>query len=132
MSPFYFETHFCTPDPGVDWPRQFAILSAQATTGEKWSPERNRLADRKREDFLRELAIWHRRVIGYSPTTSHAEPCCSAVLPFDAACEIGVRFHQDVLYHVADDLLSVSYCDGRRELVRVGRFSERLTTELFG
>ena len=49
MHPAYFETHFRTPDFGVEWPQAFAIVSAYATTGERWPLKRNLAADRELE-----------------------------------------------------------------------------------
>ena len=127
MHPAYFETHFRTHGHDAEWPPEFVIISAYATTGEQWPVERNVAADQELEAQLRKQSTWLRRVTGYSPITGHAEPSWAAVLPFDVACDLGARFHQDAIYHVADDVLSVSYCDGRRQLVRVGRFRERLS-----
>lgn len=126
MHPAYFETRFHAPDAGEDWPQEFVIISAYATTGHHWSRERNASADRELADALRERTTWLRRVTGYSPETGHAEPSWAAMLPFEAACDLGVKFEQDAIYSVAGDELSVSYCDARRQLVPVGSFRERL------
>ena len=45
INPLYLSTFL---DLGPDWseqPKEFAIISAYATTGEKWSAERNQQAD---------------------------------------------------------------------------------------
>lgn len=47
-------------------------------------------------------------------------------MPFDAACDLGLRYRQDATCHVQGDQLSVSLCDDRRGLVAVGAFRERL------
>ena len=60
-----------------------------------------------------------RRVTGRSPTGDHAEPSWAAELPFDEACDLGLKFKQTAIYHVCDDQLSVSYCDQRRKFVPV-------------
>ena len=130
MHPAYFETRFHTPVLDVEWPQEFVIVSAYATTGEHWPLERNLAADRELESYLRGMRIWIRRITGYSPTSVHAEPSWAAVVPFDAACDLGLSFHQDAIYHVADDVLSISYCDHRRDLIQVGNFRERLTQGL--
>ena len=44
----------------------------------------------------------------------------------DAACDLGMQFQQDAIYHIADDLLSVTHCDHRRKLIHIGGFRERL------
>ncbi len=78
---------------------------------------------------LQQLGVWTARITGYSPTTGHAEPGWAAVLAFDAACDLGLRYRQDAIYHVAGDTLSVSFCDERRKLVAVGPFRERVREE---
>jgi hypothetical protein len=40
MNPVYFETRFRTDQPEIDWPSEFVILSAFATTGQSWTPAR--------------------------------------------------------------------------------------------
>ena len=47
------------------------------------------------------------------------------MMPIEEACEIGLRYRQDAIYHVKNDLLSVTYCD-ERELVNIGSFEARL------
>lgn len=128
MHPSYFETHFHAPTGGEDWPLEFVIISAFATTGEHWPHERNVAADQQLAECLQEQTTWLRRVVGYSPTTYHAEPSWAAVLPFDEACDVGLNFCQDAIYHVSGDVLSVSFCDRQRRLVHVGSFRERLKT----
>lgn len=129
MKPEYFETHFRVGDRNAEWPREFVIVSAYATTGEQWTQEENETADRRLESSLRSRGCWLRRITGYSPRTGHAEPSWASVMSFNAACDLGSEFRQDAIYHVCDDLLSVSFCDERRQLVEVGRFRERLHPE---
>jgi hypothetical protein len=124
MHPAYFETRFRTPTPVPSWPGAFAIVTAYATTGESWSDAENERADLRLEEALADG--WRERITGYSPTTGHAEPGWAVALPFDDACDLGERFRQDAVYLVEADDLFVSYCDGRRALVRVGSFRERL------
>jgi hypothetical protein len=125
MHPAYFETRFRTPVPVDDWPPSFVIVSAHATTGESWSDEENARADARLEAEVA-TAGWHQRITGYSPATGHAEPGWAVVLPFDEACDLGLRFRQDAIYLVRSGELLVSHCDERRALVRVGGFDERL------
>ncbi len=63
---------------------------------------------------------------GYSPSSGHAESGWAVGLAFDVACEIGTLFKQDAIYFVIEDQLYVSFCDYRRDLTYVDRFSERL------
>lgn len=128
VHPAYFETRFRTPASITSWPDEFVIVTAYATTGEAWPAEENERAGRCLDQELRgELRVaWCQRITGYSPTSGHAEPGWAVELPFDDACELGTDFLQDAIYWVRGDELSVSYCDHRRGLVRVGSFRERL------
>lgn len=120
----YFEVRFKIGEHLEVLPASFAIITAYATTGETWTQERNSAADRELEKLLRERTDWVKRVTGYSPETGHAEPGWAATVTFEDACDIGLRFHQDAIYFITDDELSVSHCDRRRKPVRVGVFTE--------
>ncbi len=122
----YFETHFETPDADPHWPAAFAIITACATTGETWSEEENRAADARLAAALQSRAVWCRRLTGFSPHTTHAEPGWACALSFDAACDLGLEFRQDAIYYVDGDALYVSFCDTRRRLEPVGPFRARL------
>jgi hypothetical protein len=127
MSPAYFETHFRREERWDDWPKEFAIITAYATTGEKWTDAENQEADRALEKELRQRAQWVRRLTGFSPTTNHAEPGWAVAIDFDPACEIGCAFRQDAIYYVTADALHVSFCDPRRRVgVEVGNFRVRV------
>ncbi len=132
MPPFYFETHFRWEEPWADWPEAFAIITAYATTGEKWTDVENQEADRALEKALRQRAQWVRRLTGFSPTTNHAEPGWAVAIGFDPACETGCKFRQDAIYYVTADTLYVSFCDkSRRELREIGRFRARVHLRRF-
>jgi hypothetical protein len=126
MLPDYFKTHFRTPAAVTDWPAEFAIVSAYATTGEKWADHVNQGADRRLEQELKQRGDWFVRISGYSPKTGHTEPSWAVSMPFAEACELGQLFKQDAIYYVTGNALSVSYCDKRRALVLVGEFRSRL------
>ena len=114
INPLYLSTFL---DLGTDWseqPEEFAIISGYATTGEKWSEERNRQADDRLLQRLVEMGNWLRRVTGYAPDTDHNEPCWAVAVSFDEACDIGKEFLQDAIYYVERNNLFVSYCDSRR------------------
>ena len=112
----YFETHFRCDDPAGDWPAEFVIITAYATTGEDWPEEKNREADKRLEADLRRQGLWVRRVTGYSPATGHAEPGWATNLPLAEACDVGRDYLQDAIYHITGDVLSVTRCDERRGL----------------
>lgn len=125
LHPAYFETHFRPAYQIVSWPEEFVIISAYATTGEEWSRERNEQADEGLRDELEELGVWHERVEGFHPVTGHTEPSWAAAVPFKVGCELGLQFGQDAIFHVHQDLLSVSRCNEERTLVPIGSFRER-------
>ncbi len=128
--PAYFETHFSLKIPFSEWPEEFAILTAHATTGETWTAEENEVADRALEAELRETGRWIQRLTGYSPTSGHAEPGWAVKMPWDEACDLGLRFKQDAIYTVKGDELSVTLCDHRRGLVPVGGFRARVGRDI--
>lgn len=130
MNPVYLETRFRSDGSASAVPEEFVILSAYATTGETWSAAKNEAADRSLEAELRARGGWLLRLIGYSPTTGHAEPSWATALPLEQACDLGLRYRQDAIYHVKQDLLSVTYCDSRRTLVAVGSFLDRLDARI--
>lgn len=126
MNPVYFETRFRVIERVRDWPAEFAIISAFATTGEEWTAPQNALADEQLRLELRRRGGWFVHLIGFSPTTGHAEPSWAVAMPLAEACDLGRRFHQDAIYYVHEGETSVTHCDERRALVHVGLFSERL------
>ena len=126
MHPAYLKTRFKTPDPVSLWPRQFAIVTAYATTGKEWPSERNTEADQRLESELMQLGCWHRRVTGFAPSTGHAEPGWAAELGLDEARELGHRFLQHAVFHVRGDELSVAKCAPAEEPTFVGSFRQRV------
>ncbi len=126
MNPAYLETHFEQVQRWNDCPHRFAIITAYATTGQKWSDEMNSNADCKLESELRSKSTWVQRLAGYSPSTHHAEPGWAVDVDFHQACEIGLRYRQNAIYYVEQDRLGVSFCDGRRGIVKIGRFRDRV------
>jgi hypothetical protein len=127
MNAVYFETCFWQEVVCSDWPDEFAIISAYATTGEIWTAKQNKAADLQLEAELRQRASSVCRVTGYSRTTRHAEAGWAVNVAIDTACDIGRRFQQDAIYFVIGDLLFVTYCEPSRiDLVLVGAFRERI------
>ena len=126
INPLYLSTFL---DLGPDWseqPKEFAIISGYATTGEKWSAERNQQADERLQKRLVETGAWSRRVTGYAPDTGHNEPCWATAISFDEACDIGEEFLQDAIYYVEGDHLYVSLCDSRRVKTPISEFSVKI------
>jgi hypothetical protein len=122
----YLETHFHPERSFSDWPEQFAIITAYATTGEVWTAEENESADRALADALRASGRWHERITGYSPSTGHAEPGWAVEMDLQEACDIGLRYLQDAIFFVTGDELCVSLCAEPRERMIVGSFRQRL------
>jgi Protein of unknown function (DUF3293) len=126
MHPLYFETQFrCEPTPS-SWPEEFVLVTGYATTSEEWPQEINESADRALKEELEAHSCLLCRVTGVSPTTKHEEPGWAATLPWEEACELGLRFKQDAIYVITNDVLWVTHCDVRRRLIRVGNFRERI------
>ncbi len=126
MHPAYFDTRFRVERSPADWPEQFVILSAWATTGQQWTQEQNEAADGRLAQWLAHRGLWHHRITGYSPITGHSEPSWAFPLSLDEACDLGLQFQQDALYVVDGDTLFVTHCDERRALLYVGSFRQRL------
>jgi hypothetical protein len=126
MHPSYFDTRFRSEIVPLPPPEAFAILSAQATTGSTWSPERNASADAALKRVLVERGGWLHRLVGYSPKTQHAEPSWAAVMPLEEACRLGQEFFQDAIYWVEHDRLFVLECHAPGRCVFVDIFSRRL------
>lgn len=126
MNPVYFETHFERQALWEDWPSEFAIITAYATTGEAWTNSENEAADKRLEAKLRQQESWLRRLTGYSPVTGHSEPGWAVALSFEVACNLGQQFRQDAIYYIVGDVLHVSFCDQRRAQVLIGPFRSRV------
>lgn len=122
----YFETYFDPHGFLEEWPTQFAIVTAWATTGTLRTQAANEAANRDLEAVLQRRTIWRQLVTGYSLTTQHAEPGWAIGLPFDDACDLGLMYLQDAIYFVDADRLYVTHCDERREKLYVGKFRSRL------
>ncbi len=82
--------------------------------------------DQQLEQELTQHVDWLVRITGFSPSTGHAEPGWAFAMPFDAACDLGLRYKQDAIYHIKGDALYVSFCDVRRKPVTAGEFRSRL------
>jgi len=126
MPPFYYQTRFIPDSLPTPLPGTFAIITAYATTGETWTDSENEAANAALRAELERSDCIFGRLTGYSPATGHAEPGFAASLPFEAACDLGLKFKQDAIYYVDSGILHVSYCDQRRRLEPVGLFLERL------
>ena len=126
MHPAYFEVRFRCTDDDIVWPPSFSNITAYATTGERWSEQKNRSADMRLQRELRAMQIWMHRVSGYSPSSGHTEPGWAVEMPFEMACDTGRCYNQDAIYFIDGDQLFVSFCDERRKQIVVDGFRTRL------
>lgn len=125
--PAYFSTRFYVGSDEYVFPERGVILSAYATTGEVWSSERNREADKHLEAFIEsEVPGVVVRLIGYSPIDHHAEPCWLVEVDCSKGCEIGVCYKQDAIYAVEAGAIYVVDCQEPDRRAFVGDFFERL------
>ncbi len=130
LHPAYFAIAFCTDAPVLEWPAAFVIISAFATTGETWSAERNADADERLHAELLRKGLAPIRIIGYDPTTGHAEPGWAVEMIVEDALDIGCAYLQDAIFAVNEDALFVYRCAEPRECVRVGDFRVRTNTRV--
>ncbi len=128
LHPAYFAIAFRTEAPVAAWPASFIILTAYATTGETWSPERNTEADQRLHAELLRRGCIPIRITGFDPVTQHAEPGWAVELPQAEALEMGRCYLQDAIFHVVGDELSVCSCAPEGRCAAVGSFTDRLTT----
>jgi hypothetical protein len=126
MPPFYYQTRFKPDALPTPLPGTFAIITACATTGETWTESETEAANAALRADLERSDHLLGSLTGYSPDTGHAEPGFAASLPFEEACELGLKFKQDAIYYVDSGILHVSYCDERRRLEPVAAFLDRL------
>jgi hypothetical protein len=126
MQTNYFDTHFKLDLPNEELPEEFGIVTAYQTTGKTWSEERNQQATDKLQAELKMGGELLGTATGYSPRTGHAEPGFAALLSFEQACDLGLRYEQDAIYFISGGTLFVSHCDHRRALKPVSRFQDRV------
>lgn len=126
LHPEYYQVRFRDYPSVVQWPQSFAIISGLATTGQRWSEEANRLGDEHLRTAIEQRKVWHVRIVGYSPTTSHFEPSWACDLTLSDAIALGLAAKQDAIYWVQQQQLWVTRCRAP-ELHWVDTFANRLT-----
>jgi hypothetical protein len=129
LHPAYFNVRFRGPWLDLSHPEEFAIITAYATTGETWPDERNRAADLKLENELRETGLWMRRLTGYDPATSHAELGWAVEMAFEVACDLGLRFQQDAIFWVSGNRVWVAKCGPDWQRKEIGQFTDLFEIE---
>jgi hypothetical protein len=116
----YLETHFITERPVAVWPDKFAIVTAQATTGQQWPKDANKAADQYLTEEIKNSGRWHLRITGYAPSTGYSEPGWAVEMFFQQACDLRHRYKQDTIYYGDRDIPLATYCEPhRRELVQI-------------
>ena len=130
LHPAYFAIAFRTEAPVTAWPADFVILTAYATTGETWSPERNSEADQRLHAELVRRGCTPLRITGYDPQSGHAEPGWAVEMMVEDALDLGCAYLQDAIFAVNEDALFVCRCAEPRECVRVGDFRVRTNTRV--
>jgi len=105
----YKSTVFEYQDFPADWPKDFAILTAYATTGETWTPEQNVEADRKLETELRQGGHRIHRISGYSKDHKTHEEGWAVVMDLKPAWGLAVKYKQVALFYYKNDELLLVY-----------------------
>lgn len=122
----YFETRFRSESRYESWPDEFAIITAYATTGHTWSPDRNIEADKRLKDHLLASSACIRRLTGYSPSSDHAEPGWAVEISLSEALRIGREFRQDAIYQIRSGDIWVIRCSEPNDVFFVDKFLSRL------
>jgi hypothetical protein len=74
LKPVYFTTRFRVAHLPPAWPTTFVIVTAYATTGERWTDAENDRANAVLRERLAAMSVWHWPITGYDPETCYAEP----------------------------------------------------------
>jgi len=117
----YFQVEFISAT-SKSLPENFAIITGYATTGESWTEEKNKQADKELFDHLLSLGCSPLRVTGFSPESGHNEPGWAVDLDCEVACDIGKKFKQDAIFVVQGKTLYLLKCGTARNPVHVGEF----------
>ena len=125
-NPLYTPTHFRLAAIPDSWPSAFVIITAYATTGQRWSDTENVAADQRLSAEIEALGVWHLRITGYLPDTGHAEPGWAVELPIEKGRGIGRQFKQDAIFVIRADALGYVRCEADGKVAWFGAFRERV------
>ncbi|WP_419570069.1 DUF3293 domain-containing protein [Rheinheimera sp.] len=78
----------------------FAIISAQNPAGDLHHPSQNLLLDKHFSDFLDQLNLPYRAIIGCSPDLSFQEKSWAVLCEKSKAVDLAIRFKQNAIYWV--------------------------------
>ena len=100
----------------VDWPADFAIITAYDPEGRVVPPADNVAADARLHAELRAAGFRPHRVIGSSTDGRHLEPGWALPIGLPGAVEFGRRYRQLAVFYVrAGGLCLVDCADGSSE-----------------
>jgi hypothetical protein len=125
-NPLYATSRFRLAAIPDSWPSAFVIITAYASTGQRWSDAENVAADQKLSAEIAALGAWRLRITGYSPDTGHAEPGWAVELPIEHGRGIGRQFKQDAIFVIRADALGYVSCSGDGKVIWFGAFRERV------
>ena len=103
----FAETLFIYADFPMDYPTDFAIITAYPTTGESWSSEKLAAQVQAFEAELRALGYRMHAVTGTSGDLSHQEPGWAVVLPPASALALAIAYHQWAYFSVSAQQLTL-------------------------
>ncbi len=100
----------------VDWPAEFAILTAHDPEGMVTDPADNQVADHTLAEELRGAGYRLHRIIGQSSDGAHQEPGWAVTVGLPGAIELGRRYGQLAIFYIRQGRLTLVACaDGEGE-----------------
>ena len=95
----------------VDWPADFAIITAHDPAGQVAAPAVNAAADAALSDELRAAGYRPHRLTGGSADGSHQEPGWAVAIGSPGAVEMGRRYRQLAIFEVRAGALFLVDCE---------------------
>lgn len=95
----------------VDWPADFAIITAYDPEGRATSPEANVAADTMMEAELQAAGFRLHRITGGAADGVHLEPGWGVTVGLPAAVEFGRRYRQLAVFYVREGALTLVDCE---------------------
>lgn len=125
---WYFKTIFEIPLKPNQYPRQFAIITAHNPFNKLLNTQENIARNHILKNDLKRNYGWVYEINGFDEQTNHKENgFMFDAKSLDEACHLGLKYSQDAIYYVIDDILYVSKSDiENRKLIEVGEFLIRI------
>jgi hypothetical protein len=95
----------------LDWPAEFAIITAYEPDGLPTTAARNLAADQALADELRTAGHRLHRITGGSADGVHLEPGWGVPIGLPGAVEFGRRYRQLAVFYVQGAVVSLVDCD---------------------